>query len=75
MEDIAARRAAEALLAEHNANTHFRTLVPPEGPAKTTTIGAAVGAGKVPAIAAALNGRLINGLITDEATARAILER
>ena len=33
MEDIAARRAAEALLAEHNANTRFRTLVPPDGPA------------------------------------------
>ena len=33
MEDIAARRAAEALLAEHQANTRFRTLVPPDGPA------------------------------------------
>ncbi|MBH5366690.1 sugar-binding transcriptional regulator [Bradyrhizobium glycinis] len=58
------------------AGTNKRlTSIPPEVPAKTTTIGAAVGAAKVPAIAAALNGGLINGLITDEATARAILER
>jgi 2-keto-4-pentenoate hydratase len=33
MEDIAARRAAEALLAGHQANARFRTLVPPDGPA------------------------------------------
>ncbi|TKW77325.1 MAG: hypothetical protein DI543_16295, partial [Bradyrhizobium icense] len=33
MEETAARRAAETLLAEHDANTRFRTLVPPEGPA------------------------------------------
>jgi 2-keto-4-pentenoate hydratase len=33
MEDIAARRAAETLLAEHQANTRFRTLGPPDGPA------------------------------------------
>ena len=33
MEDIAARRAAEALLAEHRANARFRTLGPPDGPA------------------------------------------
>ena len=32
MEDIAARRAAEALLAEHKANARFRTLGPPDGP-------------------------------------------
>jgi DNA-binding transcriptional regulator LsrR (DeoR family) len=42
-------------------------------PAETTTIAAAIGQGKVPAIKAALSGRLVNGLITDEATARAIL--
>ena len=34
---------------------------------------AAVGPAKVPAIKAALAGRLINGLITDEATARTVL--
>jgi len=33
MEDIAARRAAEALLAEHKANVRFRPLGPPDGPA------------------------------------------
>ncbi|MCP4614971.1 MAG: hydratase [Bradyrhizobium sp.] len=33
MEDHAARRAAETLLAEHKSNTRFRTLVPPDGPA------------------------------------------
>ncbi|MBR1121535.1 fumarylacetoacetate hydrolase family protein [Bradyrhizobium lablabi] len=33
MEDIAARRAAETLLAEHKANIRFRTLAPPDGPA------------------------------------------
>lgn len=33
MDDIAARRAAEALLAEHQANVRFRTLGSPDGPA------------------------------------------
>jgi DNA-binding transcriptional regulator LsrR (DeoR family) len=50
------------------------TSIPPQVPADTATIGAAVGRAKVPAIKAALTGRLINGLITDEATARAILD-
>ena len=40
----------------------------------TLTIGAAVGRAKVTAIRAALKGRLLNGLITDEATAGAILK-
>jgi DNA-binding transcriptional regulator LsrR (DeoR family) len=51
------------------------TSIPPRVPAAALTIGAAVGKGKVPAIHAALKGRLINGLITDEATASAILKR
>jgi DNA-binding transcriptional regulator LsrR (DeoR family) len=51
------------------------TSIPPEMPAQATTIGAALGQAKVPAIRAALLGRLVNGLITDEATARAILEK
>ena len=50
------------------------TSIPPQAPAQTTTIAAAVGQAKVPAIKAALAGRLINGLITDEVTARAILD-
>src|SRR5262249_32332316 len=33
MEDIAARRAAEALLAEHKANVRFKTIGPPDAPA------------------------------------------
>ncbi|MBO0750500.1 MAG: sugar-binding transcriptional regulator [Bradyrhizobiaceae bacterium] len=50
------------------------TSIPPQMPAQTATIAAAVGKAKVPAIRAALVGQLINGLITDEATAQAILE-
>src|SRR5438105_7178957 len=51
------------------------TTVPPRGPPEPLTIGAAVGSAKVSAIRAALKGRLINGLITDEATARTILKQ
>src|ERR1700680_5009357 len=51
------------------------TSIPPQVPAEALTIGAAVGPAKVPAIAAALKGRLINGFVTDEATARAILKQ
>ena len=50
------------------------TSIPPQVPAEALTIGAAVGSAKVSAIRAALKGRLINGLITDEATASAILK-
>jgi DNA-binding transcriptional regulator LsrR (DeoR family) len=50
------------------------TSIPPQVPAATATVAAVVGRAKVPAIKAALAGRLINGLITDEATARAILD-
>jgi DNA-binding transcriptional regulator LsrR (DeoR family) len=42
-------------------------------PATALTVAAAVGPAKVLAIRAALLGRLINGLITDEATAKALL--
>jgi DNA-binding transcriptional regulator LsrR (DeoR family) len=51
------------------------TSIPPRVPATALTIGAAVGKAKVSAIRAALKGRLINGLITDEATAGAILNK
>ena len=50
------------------------TSIPPQVPAEALTIGAAVGRAKVSAIRAALKGRLLNGLITDEATAGAILK-
>ncbi len=33
MEDIAARRAAQALFEEHRANVQFKPLGPPDGPA------------------------------------------
>jgi DNA-binding transcriptional regulator LsrR (DeoR family) len=49
------------------------TSVPHPVPAAALTVAAAVGPAKVPAILAALRGRLINGLITDEATARSLL--
>ncbi len=39
------------------------------------TIGVACGRGKVEAICAALRGRLVSGLITDETTSRLVLER
>jgi DNA-binding transcriptional regulator LsrR (DeoR family) len=51
------------------------TSVPHPVPAAALTVAAALGPAKVPAILAALKGRLINGLITDEATATAILSR
>lgn len=46
--------------------------VPLEHPAHRLMIGVAGGANKTEAILAALRGKLINGLITDEAAARAI---
>jgi len=51
------------------------TSIPHPVPATALTVAAALGPAKVPAIGAALKGRLINGLITDEATARALLSR
>lgn len=39
------------------------------------SVGIAAGASKVPAIYAALKSRIINGLVTDEATAQALLAR
>jgi DNA-binding transcriptional regulator LsrR (DeoR family) len=49
------------------------TSLPHPVPATTLTVAAALGPAKVAAILAALRGRLINGLITDEATAKALL--
>jgi DNA-binding transcriptional regulator LsrR (DeoR family) len=51
------------------------TSLPHPVPATTLTVAAALGPAKVAAILAALRGRLINGLITDEATAKALLAR
>jgi DNA-binding transcriptional regulator LsrR (DeoR family) len=63
---------AEGRIIDGGTNRRL-TSIPPRIPATALTIGAAVGKAKVSAIQAALKGRLINGLITDEATAGAIL--
>ena len=65
---------AQGRIVEGGTNRRL-TSIPPQVPAKAMTIGAAVGSAKVSAIRAALKGRLINGLITDEATAGAILKQ
>jgi DNA-binding transcriptional regulator LsrR (DeoR family) len=65
---------AEGQIIDGGTNRRL-TSIPPRVPAAALTIGAAVGKAKVSAIQAALKGRLINGLITDEATAAAILRR
>jgi len=65
---------AEGRIIDGGTNRRL-TSIPPRVPAAALTIGAAVGKAKVSAIRAALKGRLINGLITDEATADAILKR
>ena len=65
---------AEGRIIDGGTNRRL-TSIPPRVPAAALTIGAAVGKAKVSAIQAALKGRLINGLITDEATADAILKR
>ena len=58
-----------------NGGTNKRlTSMPLPIPAKNLTVGAALGASKVVPIRAALTGRIINGLITDEATAQALLK-
>ncbi len=49
------------------------TSVPHTPDQDGVTVGVAAGTAKVGAIRAALKGRIINGLITDEATAKAIL--
>jgi DNA-binding transcriptional regulator LsrR (DeoR family) len=63
---------AEGRIIDGGTNRRL-TSIPPRVPATALTIGAAVGKAKVSAIRAALKGRLINGLITDEATAIGIL--
>jgi DNA-binding transcriptional regulator LsrR (DeoR family) len=54
------------------ANTRTASAPIPDR-ARTTVIALAKGRSKRPAIAAALRGGLVNGLITDEATAEALL--
>jgi DNA-binding transcriptional regulator LsrR (DeoR family) len=50
------------------------TAIPHRVPLTRLTIGVAGGSSKALAIGAALRGRLVSGLITDEAAARRILE-
>lgn len=50
------------------------TAIPHRLPLERLTIGVAGGASKAVAIAAAVRGRLLSGLITDEAAARRILK-
>jgi DNA-binding transcriptional regulator LsrR (DeoR family) len=50
------------------------TSVPRDIPPKRLVVGAAQGTGKVLPIHAALRGRVVNGLITNETTARSLLE-
>ncbi len=49
------------------------TSVPRERANSRPVVGVAQGQAKIAAIATALRGRLINGLITNETTARAVL--
>lgn len=63
---------AKGRIIDGGANRRL-TSVPHPVPAKALTVGAAMGPAKVAAIRAALKGRLINGLITDEMTAKALL--
>jgi DNA-binding transcriptional regulator LsrR (DeoR family) len=64
---------AEGRIIEGGSNKRV-TSIPHRIPAETLTVGAALGAAKVTAMRAALKGRIINGLITDEATAELLLD-
>jgi DNA-binding transcriptional regulator LsrR (DeoR family) len=65
---------AEGRVIEGGTNRRL-TSVPLPVPAQALTVGAALGRSKVTPIRAALKGRIVNGLITDEATAQALLAR
>jgi DNA-binding transcriptional regulator LsrR (DeoR family) len=60
-------------LIEGGSNARL-TAIPHRLPLERLTIGVAGGQSKIRAIAAALRGRLVSGLITDEVAARGILE-
>jgi len=51
------------------------TSIPHRVSGDALTVGAALGPSKVPAIRAALKGRMLTGLITDETTAKTLLQR
>jgi DNA-binding transcriptional regulator LsrR (DeoR family) len=64
---------AQGVIIEGGTNLRV-TSVPHRVSVDTLTVGAAVGPSKVTAMRAALRGRMLNGLITDEMTARALLQ-
>jgi len=63
----------QGMLLKKGTNTRIAG-VPLEQPVQRLTIGVAGGLHKKEAVLAALKGRLINGLITDESVARSILQ-
>ena len=63
---------AEGRLLDGSVNDRVASL-PLERPARRLTVAAANGPGKVAPLRAALRGGLLSGLVTDEATAAAVL--
>ena len=64
---------ASGVVIEGGSNERLSSI-PLESAPDALIVGVAMGAKKTPAIAAALRGRLLNGLVTDEETARVLLE-
>lgn len=64
--------AGRVLPCAHNDRVTSAPLPPAEGPGAVVAV--AVGEAKAPALAAALRGRLVNGLVTNEATAAWLLD-
>jgi DNA-binding transcriptional regulator LsrR (DeoR family) len=65
---------AEGRIIEGGTNRRL-TSIPHRISPDILTVGAAIGPAKVPAIRAALAGRILTGLITDETTATRLLSR
>jgi DNA-binding transcriptional regulator LsrR (DeoR family) len=63
---------AEGEVIEGGANARLTSL-PVQQPPHALTVGVARGEAKVKAIRAALKGRILNGLVTDEVTAELLL--
>ena len=64
---------AEGRIIQGGTNKRLTSMTLPV-PAKALTVGAALGPSKIAPIRAALKGGIVNGLITDEATAQALLQ-
>ncbi|HVM82561.1 MAG TPA: sugar-binding transcriptional regulator [Candidatus Binatia bacterium] len=64
---------AEGRIIRGGTNKRLTSMTLPV-PATSLTVGAALGPSKIAPIRAALKGRIVNGLITDEATAKALLK-